>query len=271
METRALLGNQPTGKKREREKARRRRRPARALPGMMGAPWTASRRVRTPIRPRRCRGGGQTRDAFVRTPGPRRPRRRQPRHFQTEKNQKRSAVWCAASVAGGNSAESRVAGARGDDTSPRHLQRSVRATRAAYRGFGYRRARVPAVTSPECTALNLGGFSPPRTQFGAVLVVEPSPFSAASAGLVPVCVPTPITRGCAGVVARRREVQTRSRAALRARVSGCLTCRFAKAHREFKFMRPAGRHFRGCFLTLNHKLTERIKLTTCTSYNAENG
>ena len=67
------LGNQPTGKKREREKARRCRRPARALPGMMRAPWTASRRGRTPIRLRRCRGGGQTRDAFVRTPGPRRP------------------------------------------------------------------------------------------------------------------------------------------------------------------------------------------------------
>lgn len=40
--------------------------------------------------------------------------------------------------------------------------------------------------------------------------------------------PTPITRGCAGVVARRREVQTRSRAALSARVSGCLTRRFER-------------------------------------------
>ena len=141
----------------------------------------------------------------------------------------KSEVPCgAASGAGGNSAESRVAGTRGDDASPHRLQRGVLATRAAYRGFGYRRARVPAVTSPERTALNLGGFSPPRTQFGAVLVVEPSPFSAASAGLVPVCVPTPITRGCAGVVARRREVQTRSRAALSARVSGCLTRRFER-------------------------------------------
>ena len=270
METRALLGNQPTGKKREREKARRRRRPARALPGMMG-PLGPHRVALGPRYDRvdAAEAGKPATHSFGR-PGRVAPAVVNPAISKPKKT--KSEVPCgAASVAGGNSAESRVAGARGEDASPRHLQRGVRATRAAYRGFGYRRARVPAVTSPECTALNLGGFSPPRTQFGAVLVVEPSPFSAASAGLVPVCVPTPITRGCAGVVARRREVQTRSRAALRARVSGCLTCRFAKAHREFKFMRPAGRHFRGCFLTLNHKLTERIKLTTCTSYNAENG
>lgn len=44
----------------------------------------------------------------------------------------------------------------------------------------------------------------------------------------PLCVPAAITRGCAGVVARRREVQTRSRAALSARVSGCLTRRFER-------------------------------------------
>lgn len=99
-----------------------------------------------------------------------------------KKNQTKSEVPCgAASVAGGNSAESRVAGTRGDEASPHRLQRDVRATRAAYRGFGYRRARVPAVTSPERTALNLGGFSLPRTQFGAVSVVEPSPFSASGA------------------------------------------------------------------------------------------
>ena len=182
MESRAL-GNQPTGKKREREKARRCRRPARALPGMMRAPWTASRRGRTPIRLRRCRGGGQTRDAFVRTPGPRRPSPSSTPPFPNrKKNQTKSEVPCgAASVAGGNSAESRVAGTRGDEASPHRLQRDVRATRAAYRGFGYRRARVPAVTSPERTALNLGGFSLPRTQFGAVSVVEPSPFSASGA------------------------------------------------------------------------------------------
>ena len=88
----------------------------------------------------------------------------------------------------------------------------------------------------------------------------------------PLCVPAAITRGCAGVVARRREVQTRSRAALSARVSGCLTRRFAKANREFKFciFRVSSRA-RRLRVTFNHKLTKRIKLTTYTTYNAENG
>ena len=142
METRALLGNQPTGKKREREKARRRRRPARALPGMMGAPWTASRRVRTPIRPRRCRGGGQTRDAFVRTLGPRRPRRRQPRHFQTEKNQKRSAVWC--SIGRGRKLR-RVAGQRG---ARRGRIAASSPTRCPGDARGVPRVRIPSRARP---------------------------------------------------------------------------------------------------------------------------
>ena len=142
METGALLGNQPTGKKREREKARRRRRPARALPGMMGAPWTTRRRVRTPIRPRRCRGGGQTRDAFVRTPGPRRPRRRQPRHFQTEKNQKRSAVWC--SIGRGRKLR-RVAGRRG---ARRGRIAASSPTRCPGDARGVPRVRIPSRARP---------------------------------------------------------------------------------------------------------------------------
>ena len=76
---------EPTNGQKTREgKARRCRRTARALPGMMRA--LGPHRVAVgPRYDRRCRGGGQTRDAFVRTPGPRRPPRRQPRHFQTEK------------------------------------------------------------------------------------------------------------------------------------------------------------------------------------------
>lgn len=111
---------------------------------MMRAPWTASRRGRTPIRLRRCRGGGKTRDAFVRTPGRRRPSRRQPRHFQTEKkpNQKRSAVWC--SIGRGRKLR-RVAGRR--DARRRRIAASS-PTRCPGDARGVPRVRIPSRARP---------------------------------------------------------------------------------------------------------------------------